>query len=112
MEISLEQYNAMAERLAYLEQKIAEREWIPVSYHEITEEERDENGYPEYWVYLLDCEMPQDEQEILVQAKNGEIRWDVCYLDGEFSLDSGWDWVDEIVAWMPLPEPYKGGDDE
>ena len=31
MEISLEQYNAMAERLTYLEQKLAEREWIPVS---------------------------------------------------------------------------------
>lgn len=21
-------------------------------------------------------------------------------------------WDDEVVAWMPLPEPYKGGDDE
>lgn len=84
--------------------------WIPVSYHEITEEEREEKGYPKDWVYLLDCEMPQDEQEILVQVKNGEIRWDVCYLDDGFSLDSGWDWADDVVAWMPLPEPYKGGD--
>ena len=87
-------------------------EWIPVKYHEITEEEREENGYPKDWVYLLDCEMPQDEQEILVQVKNGEIRWDVCYLDDGFSLDSGWDWADDVVAWMPLPEPYKGGDTE
>ena len=87
-----------------------ENEWIPVSYHEITEEEREENGYPKDWVYLLDCEMPQDEQEILVQVKNGEIRWDVCYPDDRFSLDSGWDWADDVVAWMPLPEPYTGAD--
>ena len=86
--------------------------WIPIKYHEITEIERKENGYPKDWVYSLDCEMPQDGQEILVQAKNGEIRWDVCYEDDGFSLDSGWDWKDDIIAWMPLPDPYKGGDDK
>ena len=86
--------------------------WIPIKYHEITESDRKENGYPKDWVYFLDCEMPQDGQEILVQAKNGEIRWDVCYEDDGFSLDSGWDWKDDIIAWMPLPEPYKGGENE
>lgn len=88
------------------------REWIPVSYHEITEEEREEKGYPKDWVYLLDCEMPQDEQEILVQVKNGEIRWDVCYLEDGFSLDSGWDWADDVVAWMPLPDAYREDGEE
>ena len=86
--------------------------WIPIKYHEITESERKENGYPKDWVYFLDCEMPQDGQGILVQAKNGEIRWDVCYEDDGFSLDSGWDWKDDIIACLPLPEPYKGGDAE
>ena len=86
--------------------------WIPVKWHEITDEEREREGYPKDWVVYIDCEMPCDEQEILVQTKNGYIRWDVCYEDGEFSLDSGWNWADDIVAWMPLPEPYKGGDDD
>lgn len=87
-------------------------EWIPVKWHEIMSEERERNGYPKDWVVHIDCEMPEDEQEILVQTKRGYIRWDVCYEDGEFSLDSGWDWIEDIVAWMPLPEPYKGGDEE
>lgn len=87
-------------------------EWIPVKWHEITDEEREREGYPKDWVYYLDCEMPQDGQEILVQAKNGEIGWDVCYEDDGFSLDSGWDWKDDIIAWMPLPEPYEGGDED
>lgn len=84
--------------------------WIPVKWHEITEEEREREGYPKDWAVYIDCEMPCDEQEILVQTKSGYIRWDVCYEDGEFGLDSGWDWIEDIVAWMPLPEPYKGGD--
>ena len=82
-------------------------EWVPVKWHEITDEEREREGYPKDWVVHIDCEMPCDEQEILVQTKSSYIRWDVCYEDGEFSLDSGWDWVEDIVAWMPLPKPYR-----
>ena len=82
-------------------------QWIPIKWHYITNEEREREGYPKDWVIHIDCEMPCDEQEILVQTKEGYIRWDLCYEDGEFSLDSGWDWVEDIVAWMPLPEPYK-----
>lgn len=87
-------------------------EWIPVKWHEITEEEREREGYPKDWVVHIDCDMPCDGDEILVQTKNGYIRWDVCYEDGEFSLDSGWDWIEDIVAWMPLPEPYREEDEE
>ena len=82
-------------------------EWIPIKWHEITEEEREREGYPKDWVVHIDCDMPCDGDEILVQTKNGYIRWDVCYEEGEFSLDSGWDWIEDIVAWKPLPDPYR-----
>lgn len=82
--------------------------WIPIKYHEITDEEREENGYQKDWVYFLDCEMPADEQEILVTTKNGYVEKDVCYIDDGYGLDSGWDWREDVVAWMPLPEPWKG----
>ena len=91
---------------------LAKDEWIPIKWHEITEEEREREGYPKDWVVHIDCDMPCDGDEILVQTKNGYIRWDVCYEDGEFSLDSGWDWIEDIVAWMPLPEPWKDGEEE
>lgn len=87
--------------------EVADPKWIPVSWHEITEEERAENGYPKDWDVFIDCEMPSDEEEILVTTRYGRVEKDVCYEDGEFSLDSGYDWVDDIVAWQPLPEPYK-----
>ena len=82
--------------------------WIPCKYHEITDEEREENGYPKDWAYHLDCEMPDDDQTIIVQTRSGWIATDICYIEDGYSLDSGWDWLEDIVAWMPLPEPYKG----
>ena len=83
--------------------------WIPVKWHEIKDEERKENDYPKDWVCYLDSIMPYDGQRILVTTKGGYVELDECYSDDgrTFSLDSGYDWVDDVIAWMPLPEPYK-----
>ena len=88
--------------------KVIERNvWIPVKWHNITEEEREREGYPEDWLVCLDCQMPDDGQEILITDKYGYVSEDTCYQDEGFSLDSGKDWIDDVVAWMPKPEPYK-----
>lgn len=80
-------------------------QWIPVTYRETTEEER-ECGIE--WEYILDCPLPDNDTEILVCTKAGSVWTDTffnddgcCYLDGGYYLT-------EIAAWMPLPEPYKG----
>ena len=36
----------------------------------------------------------------------------VGYWDGRKWTDEEDDVVDEVIAWMPLPEPYKENDDE
>ena len=79
-------------------------EWIPVKYHYITDEEREREGYSEDWAYYLDCEMPDDGQEIIVTDGAGYVCFDICYYEDGYSLDSGGDWRD-IKAWMPLPKP-------
>lgn len=43
--------------------------------------------------------------------------WDstICDVLGEYGEKCGAEQIDkdiEIIAWMPLPKPYKGGDDE
>ena len=58
-----------------------EPKWIPVTWHEIAEEERAENGYPKDWVVFMDCEMPSDGQEILVTTRYGTVEKDMCYED-------------------------------
>lgn len=80
--------------------------WIPVEYHVMTEEERKAGGFSKDIVYYLDCKMPDDEQEII--ATNGKYVWvDTCIVNDGFALDSGNDWIEDVVAWMPMPEPYR-----
>lgn len=66
--------------------------WRVVGYNE-------EDG----WLYNL----PEDGEEILV-SHNGYISADVFEDGGEDGcfLESG-NYVDEGMAWMPFPEPYK-----
>ena len=81
--------------------------WIPVKWHEITEDERVKEEYPSEWLVHLDCILPEDGEEILITTKHGYVGKDTAYCDDGYYLDSGCDWVDDVVAWMPLPEPYK-----
>jgi len=103
-----EQVDALEMAIKALEQQ---QDWIPIKWHEITEEEREREGYPEEWITHLDCLMPDDGQEILITVKGSKgSRWvekDTALIDDGHYLDSGYDWVDDAIAWMPLPEPYK-----
>ena len=84
-----------------------EAEWIPFKKRPLTDEEKQE--YPD-WTYIFDCPLPDDEEEILLS--NGKYVWTDTFInDGECYLDGGDD-IDDGMAWMPLPKPYKGGDDE
>lgn len=77
--------------------------WIPFTRRPMTEEEQ--KDYPNC-TFIFDCVLPDDGDEILVS--NGRFVWmdtfctdiDGCYLDGG-------DDIDEDMAWMPLPEPYR-----
>ena len=80
--------------------------WIPFTRRPMTEEEQED--YPDC-TFMFDCVLPDDGDEILVSS--GRFVWmdtfcndDGCYLDGG-------DDIDEDMAWMPLPKPYKGGDE-
>ena len=54
---------------------------------------------------MFDCPMPEDGQEILVSYRKW-ISVDRCEIDcGCYGLEGNGDWED-VIAWMPLPEPY------
>lgn len=89
------------------------QQWIPIKMRPMDAEER------EYWedhfgyeladedAVLFDCQMPDDGQEILVSYRKW-ISMDKCEIDcGCYGLEGNGDW-DGVVAWMPLPEPWKG----
>lgn len=80
--------------------------WIPIKYREITAEERVEEHLSDYCDYRFICDMPEDEERILVT--NGKMVWsDMCCIDQDgYYLDSDYDWLD-VTAWKPLPKPYE-----
>ena len=90
----------------------SEQRWIPVKMRPMDTEER------KYWedqfgeeladedAAMFDCPMPEDGQEILVSYRK-RISMDKCEIDGGcYGLEGNGDWED-VIAWMPLPEPYR-----
>ena len=102
MEISLEQYNKMVERLTELEYLLAEQRWTPCS--ERLPEEKDARilkklGTSKRSEYVL----------ATVEVKGERMTVTACTYDGEWDWNMKYAFPDyKIVAWMPLPEPWKG----
>lgn len=98
----------MVKRLRAVQEAQATQGWIPFTRRPMTEEEQ--KDYPNC-TFMFDCVLPDDGDEILVS--NRRFVWmdtfcsdiDGCYLDSNGDID-------EDMAWMPLPKPYKGGEDD
>lgn len=97
----------------------ADAEWIQVKTRPMDEEERREWSekfgydieYNEAVIYT--SQLPDDGQAVLTCSRYGNITIDTFENDPDYgcSFEENGD-MDGIVAWMPLPEPYKGGDAE
>lgn len=102
-----EDYEAFDMAIKALEQT----RWIPVKTRNITDEEREKEDYPKEWHSILECKMPEEGEEILVTIKGHKenyVEKDTAYNDWDgWYLDGGYDWGEDVIAWMPLPEPYK-----
>ena len=101
----------------YSARKALEQEprWIPLTTRPMTEEETEH--YFEYMdmriddtYTILDCPLPDDGQEVLV-SWGGNVGNDVFVQDNEGCYFEGVD-IDDVDAWMPLPQPYKGGQED
>lgn len=88
-------------------------EWIPITYRPMDEEEYEEfrkefGELPIKHRKMFSCPMPEDNQEILICTSWGGVSQDRCEIDEYgYALETQGDWYG-VVAWMPLPEPYKG----
>ena len=81
--------------------------WIPLKTRPMTDEESTfYRDWAEYGVEMFDCPLPDDGQEVLVSC-GGNVFIDVfvkddsdgCYFEGVE--------IEDVDAWMPLPESYK-----
>ena len=85
-----------------------EPRWIPFKFRPIEEDEKE--MHPDCG-YVLDCELPEGGQRVLITVKHPRRRavHEDEYEDDDGSyLDSGYEIGEEAIAWMPMPEPYRG----
>ena len=103
MEISIEWYNKMAERLTELEYKEAERRWIPVS-----EKLPETNGRYIVTRGLKACTAIWNRVYIINYSDLMGLKAEKIWWDGNVGK-SDFQKIDDVIAWKPLEEPYKGG---
>lgn len=103
-EVLKEAADAIEMLLAKLEARVQNCEWILFKEREADDEEREV-----YECYaMLDCKLPDEDEDILVTYASGRVGFDTFLTEGyEYYLDSGAQFISEAIAWMPLPEPYK-----
>ena len=92
--------------------------WIPIKSRPMDEEERIEWSerlgydieYEDAVIYV--SQLPDDGEEVITCNRYGGIRMDTFYNDPDYGcyFEENGD-MDGIVAWMPLPKPYKDEQD-
>ena len=92
---TMEEMSNSMDLLKELANKADSFEWIPFEM---------EDGF-------LYCQIPDVDEEILVT--DGKHVWQDTWIeyDDGYALDSNYE-LDEVTAWMPLPEPYTENEDE
>ena len=84
--------------------------WIPIKTRPMTAEEKEEIGHE--YAYMYDCPLPDDAQDVLITDCYGNVEVDTFCRDHEgFYFEINCD-DDEVIAWMPLPQPYKESEDK
>lgn len=91
--------------------------WIEIKTRPLTEEEKEhylELGHDEDDLHdMYDCQLPECDQEVLVTDRYGNVGIDTFVIDGNdgcYFEDNCCE--DDVIAWMPLPEPYQKGEAE
>ena len=100
---------AVSQAIQIVQEVAKDGGWIPFTQREMTEDEKEycetEEGY------MLDCPLPDEDEEILVTYANGYVDVDIFMRDGnECYLDSGNELVTEAIAWRKKPAPYQKGE--
>ena len=85
--------------------------WIPIKLRPGTDEEYEEfckyGDCPREDFRVFECPLPDDDQEVLVTTRWGHVCIDIWHRDVDCCYFETYCDDDDVIAWMPLPEPYK-----
>lgn len=85
--------------------------WIPIKMRPGTDEEYEEfskyGDCPREDFCIFECQMPDDEQEVLITTRWGSVCIDTWHKEIDCSWFEDHEDIDDVIAWMPLPKPYE-----
>lgn len=103
-------YLDLKQRIFKLEEQTR---WIPIKTRPLTEEEKEHYisiGWSEDSLeFIYNCPLPDDGQEVWITDSMGNVELDTFYSDDGCYFENNCD-ADEVIAWMPKPQPYKESD--
>ena len=86
-------------------------EWIPIKMRPGTDEEYEEfsqyGDCPREDFRVFECPLPDDDQEVLVTTRWGNVCVDIWHREVDCCYFENNSDDDDVIAWMPLPKPYK-----
>ena len=82
-----------------------DNKWIKIEYRPMTKEEKEDHGIQDLQeAQMLNCQLPEDGQEVLITT-NGMVRTAIfCEEYGECGFED--EDISDVQAWMPMPKPY------
>ena len=98
-------------------EELAKEGWIPIKTRDLTDEEKHElyDAFDinileltprEAWTYC--CKLPEEDQDVLVTTNLWEeVTITTFHADEDGVYFEDYEDRDDLLAWMPLPKPYK-----
>ena len=85
--------------------------WIPIKMRPGTDEEYEEfslcGDCPREDFRVFECQLPDDDQEVLVTTRWGDVCIDTWHRDVDCCYFENNSDDEDVIAWMPLPERYE-----
>lgn len=78
--------------------------WVPITYREMTQEEK--NEFTVEGTKILNCPLPDDGEEVLITTEFRNVYMDVFHNENGDCYFECYE-IEDVRAWMPLPQPYK-----
>ena len=100
-----EKFTADIEAIGIAIEALKRTSWVPIAYRDMTEEEKEyfEAEFDE--AKILDCTLPDIDEEVFVSHR-GSVYTDIFHNDRGIVYFEDVD-IEDVDAWMPLPKPYE-----
>ena len=100
-----EKFTADIEAIEIAIEALKRTSWVPITYRDMTEEEKEyfEADFDE--AKILDCTLPDIDEEVLISHR-GSVYTDIFHNDRGIVYFEDVD-IEDVDAWMPKPKPYE-----